>query len=76
MSKVKSSVSGRDSKPGLFVFQSHVFLIKMATDLGMELYGVRLESEEAGWLDDRGGGGYNVGPREMKDSNRFQDWFH
>lgn len=52
-----------DSKPGLSVFKYCVFLIKMAIDSGMELYRVRLESEEPLWLDDRGGGGHNGGTK-------------
>lgn len=67
MSKVKDQGSGRDGlKPGLSSFKFCVFHIKMATDSGMELHGVRLESEESGWTDDRGGGRHDVGARSQR----------
>lgn len=48
----------------------------MATDSGLELHGVRMESEAPDWMDDGGGRGRDVGTKERKDSKRFQDWFH
>lgn len=47
MSKVKDQGSGRDGlKPDLSSLKFCVFHIKMATDSGMELHGVRLESQD------------------------------
>lgn len=62
-----------DSKSGLSGSKSCVFLIKMATDSGLELHGVRMESEAPDWMDDGGGRGRDVGTKERKDSKRFQD---
>ena len=65
-----------DLKPDLCGPKSCVFLLKTATDSGMELRGVRLESEEPGWLADRGGGEHSVGARERKKSKWFQGWLY
>lgn len=51
LSKVKSSVSGRDSKPGLFVFQSHVFSLKWQQILGWSCMGWDWSQKRlAGWM--------------------------
>lgn len=72
--KVKDQGSGRDGlKPGLPSFKFCVFHIKIATDSGMELHGVSLESEESGWTDDRGRGRHDVRARESKEPKKFQD---
>ena len=68
----QQEVAETDLKPGLCGPKSCVFLLKTVTDSGMELCGIRLESEEPGWLADRGGGEYSVGARERKESKWFQ----
>ena len=52
----QQEVAETDLKPGLCGPKSCVFLLKTVTDSGMELCGIRLESEEPGWLADGGGG--------------------
>lgn len=67
LSKVKDQESGRDGlKTGLSSFKFCVCHIKMATDSGMELHGVRMASEESGWTDDRSGGRHDVGVRSQR----------